>query len=133
MPLMIRNSRLSIRAEKIPHIHTNGSISGILCNGPFSHRVTHLQCTPSLLSILLDDPESRAALGTISTLLVGGEALPPALAARVGSGIRLLNMYGPTETTIWSSAADIDPAAADVSIGQPLAGTMIQVLDERGQ
>ena len=97
------------------------------------HRVTHLQCTPSLLSILLDDPESRAALGTISTLLVGGEALPPALAARVGSGIRLLNMYGPTETTIWSSAASIDPAAVDVSIGQPLAGTMIQVLDERSQ
>jgi natural product biosynthesis luciferase-like monooxygenase protein len=46
--------------------------------------VTHMQCTPSLAGMLAEDPDSLAAMGTLRKLLLGGEALPAALAARLG-------------------------------------------------
>jgi len=96
------------------------------------HGATHLQCTPSLLGLLLDQPEARAALSMLRVLLVGGEALPGPLAARARAAFSgaFLNMYGPTETTIWSTVADVDPVA--VSIGRPIAGTEVAILDEVG-
>ena len=50
--------------------------------------------------------ESRMALTRVQTLLLGGEALPAALvsgSAQIATSARIMNMYGPTETTIWSS------------------------------
>ena len=100
------------------------------------HGITHLQCTPSLLAMLLADPADRAALGNVGHLLVGGEALPPQLLAelrQVSSG-RLTNMYGPTETTIWSLSWEA-PLNLDgpVLIGAPIANTTIHVLDPAGR
>src|SRR5581483_7759229 len=69
--------------------------------------VTHLQCTPSWAWRLLADPVAAAdPMASLAHLLVGGEAWPPALAAQLHArvGGRLHNMYGPTETTIWSSS-----------------------------
>ncbi|MEU0009604.1 condensation domain-containing protein, partial [Streptomyces sp. NPDC006314] len=66
--------------------------------------------------------------------LTGGEALPPALAHQLrtaGEG-DVLNVYGPTETTIWSTAdvvAGEDGGPAAVPIGTPLANTRVYVLD----
>ncbi|MBD3765800.1 MAG: LLM class flavin-dependent oxidoreductase, partial [Rhodobacterales bacterium] len=73
------------------------------------HGATHLQCTPSMARMLVMNDEARAALSGLQCLLVGGEALPPALAADLGraTGARILNMYGPTETTIWSTVAEV--------------------------
>ncbi len=97
--------------------------------------VTHLQCTPSLARMLVSDPESAAALGSLRELLVGGEALPLALAAQlgrtVGGGIH--NMYGPTETAIWSTTQLLGKNGGDVTIGRPLANTEIYLLDKHGQ
>jgi amino acid adenylation domain-containing protein len=94
------------------------------------HRVTHLQSTPSLARMLLDLPGGRAAIGSLRTLLVGGEALSPAVAAKLrGTGVgQIFNMYGPTETTIWST---MDPlrAPGDITIGRPIANTSLFVLD----
>jgi len=65
--------------------------------------------------------------------LCGGEALPRALAdqllPRVGT---LWNMYGPTETTIWSTTARIVPGTGPVSIGKPIANTQVRILDREG-
>lgn len=65
--------------------------------------------------------------------LCGGEALPRALIEqllpRVGE---LWNMYGPTETTIWSTVARITSAEAAVPIGRPIANTRCRVLDAEG-
>ncbi|NOK01767.1 MULTISPECIES: MupA/Atu3671 family FMN-dependent luciferase-like monooxygenase [Myxococcus] len=103
------------------------------------HGVTHLQCTPSLARALLSEPESVEALGGLQRLMVGGEALPGALAASLRTALpesaELLNMYGPTETTIWSSTARVAPeeTAAVVSIGTPLLRTCLYVLDARLQ
>ena len=65
-------------------------------------------------------------------VLVGGEALPEELAQRLlATGVTLWNMYGPTETTIWSSTGRV--GAGPVCIGEPIANTDLHVLDEAGR
>ncbi len=96
----------------------------------FRHHVTHMQCTPSLARLLVGDPSGRLALGSLQKFLVGGEALPPSLAAdlqKAGVG-EIYNMYGPTETTIWSTMEKLTPGV-DVTIGRPIANTSVFVLD----
>ena len=95
------------------------------------HGVTHLQCTPSMAGMLLQDDEARAALARIEVLLLGGEALPLSLAQelREATPARLQNMYGPTETTIWSSTDTVDPATGEVTIGRAIANTALYILD----
>ncbi|WP_327043995.1 LLM class flavin-dependent oxidoreductase [Microbispora sp. NBC_01189] len=95
------------------------------------HRVTHVQFTPSLASVLLADPATARALAEVDTILVGGEALTGTLASRLAATARgrVLNMYGPTETTIWSTAWQVADAEAGVSIGRPVANTTLYVLD----
>ena len=95
------------------------------------HGVTHLQCTPSLAQVLLLDQENTPAFANLRCLMLGGEALPEALAERflgLLTNGRLLNMYGPTETTVWSTTAQIR-AGSPVSIGSPIANTQIFLLD----
>jgi natural product biosynthesis luciferase-like monooxygenase protein/amino acid adenylation domain-containing protein/non-ribosomal peptide synthase protein (TIGR01720 family) len=97
------------------------------------HGVTHLQCTPSLLRALVEHPGACAALARLDTLLVGGEALDDELAARVRRLLpqtRVLNMYGPTETTIWSTIAEV--AEDPMTIGRPIANTCVHVVDSAG-
>ncbi|WP_225408514.1 non-ribosomal peptide synthetase [Stigmatella hybrida] len=96
-----------------------------------NHGVTHLQCTPSLASLLLEDSKTAHALGGLRTLVLGGEALPPALVSqlRQWTRARILNAYGPTETTIWSSTHEVAAAEEPISIGQPIANTELYVLD----
>ncbi|GAA0390346.1 hypothetical protein Acor_47020 [Acrocarpospora corrugata] len=90
--------------------------------------VTHVQATPSGWRMLLDSGYRDPAL----TALVGGEALGPELARRLrGSVGRLVNVYGPTETTIWSTAWEVPAKPAAVRIGAPIGGTQVYVLDER--
>ncbi len=101
------------------------------------HRVTHLQCTPSLAGALTPDPAALQALARLDVLLLGGEALPPSLASTLErSGVKhLLNLYGPTETTIWSSAHEVgaEDGATSIPIGRPLANTVLHVLDAKGR
>jgi natural product biosynthesis luciferase-like monooxygenase protein len=99
-------------------------------------KVTHLQCTPSMAGMLLADPDTRSALAGLEQMLVGGEACSPELARDLTAAVpgRLLNMYGPTETTIWST---IQPIRANgggpVPIGRPILNTRVYVLDRRGE
>ena len=94
------------------------------------HSVTHLQCTPSLASVLLAEAGAEALSG-LDRLLLGGEPLPAALAAEITAVLPsgLLNMYGPTETTVWSTTHAVSPSASTVPIGRPIAGTRVYVLD----
>ncbi|WP_164019628.1 non-ribosomal peptide synthetase, partial [Pyxidicoccus trucidator] len=94
------------------------------------HQVTHLQCTPSLARALMLEPPARQALSTLRQLLVGGEALPPALAAELAQVVpSVLNMYGPTETTVWSTTHGVDAAGGPVPIGRPIANTTLYILN----
>ncbi len=96
------------------------------------HKVTHLQCTPSMARMIAMNDDARAALGHVKTLMVGGEALPGALVADLGrtTGARILNMYGPTETTIWSTTETASAGEATINIGTPIANTQVYVLDD---
>ncbi len=96
-------------------------------------KVTHLQCTPSMARILVSDPVVASSMAGLNCMMVGGEALPPALLAdiRKMTKARVLNMYGPTETTIWSTTADVTQAA-EVTLGRPIANTQLYVLDPEG-
>ncbi len=99
------------------------------------HRVTHLQCTPSMARMLVMNDEARAALSGLSHIMVGGEAFPGTLAKelRDATEARITNMYGPTETTIWSSTQEAEPCEGTVSLGRPIANTSLYVLDESRQ
>ncbi len=89
-------------------------------------RVTMMQATPATWQMLVDDgwqgtPGLRA--------LCGGEALSRALAtAMADRTARLWNMYGPTETTIWSSCQEV-AAGGDITLGRPIGNTQMYVLD----
>jgi amino acid adenylation domain-containing protein len=90
---------------------------------------TFLQATPATWRLLLEGGW-RGDPGL--TLLCGGEALPRALADRLlDKGKALWNLYGPTETTIWSSAERVEPGELPVPIGRPIANTQLYVLDAR--
>jgi natural product biosynthesis luciferase-like monooxygenase protein len=99
------------------------------------HKVTHLQCTPSMARMIALNDDSRRALAGVKTIMLGGEALPGAQVAdlRKACGARILNMYGPTETTIWSSVEDVAGVEATTNIGTPLSNQQMYVLDEGGQ
>jgi natural product biosynthesis luciferase-like monooxygenase protein len=100
-----------------------------------AHGVSHLQCTPSMASMLVADASGRSALASLDAVLVGGEALPVALARELRSLVRgkLLNMYGPTETTVWSSVCDVEDVGEFVPLGTPIANTSLHVLDAAGR
>lgn len=95
------------------------------------HKVTHLQCTPSMAQMLVMNDEAREALGQIDHLMVGGEMLPGALADELLglTGGHVENMYGPTETTIWSTTQAATTGHGAISIGTPIANTQVYVLD----
>ncbi|HSF40168.1 MAG TPA: amino acid adenylation domain-containing protein [Thermoanaerobaculia bacterium] len=93
--------------------------------------VTHLQCTPSMARMLAADPPTLAALRSLDTLLLGGEALPASLVAEIRSGAtpRIVNLYGPTETTVWSASHRVLEARDPMPIGRPFANTGLHVVD----
>ncbi len=98
------------------------------------HGVTHLQCTPSMARMLHTNDDSRAALGRLKHLLVGGEALPGRLARDLLAEVpRVTNMYGPTETTVWSTTSEVTGTADVEGIGAPIANTTVHVLDDEGR
>ena len=94
------------------------------------HGVTHLQCTPSMASMLLEDPRATEALRSLKKLLLGGEALPLALVQQLEIEGEILNMYGPTETTIWSATDVVNKGENRVTIGRPIANTEIYIVDK---
>jgi amino acid adenylation domain-containing protein len=90
--------------------------------------VTHVQATPSGWRMLVDAGFNAPAV----TALTGGEALPPRLARELRPRVRrLFNVYGPTETTIWSSIAELPERVTDVTLGAPVGNTQLYVVDAR--
>ena len=92
---------------------------------------TLMQATPATWRLLLEADWEGPAVKA----LCGGEALPPELADRLRPRcMELWNMYGPTETTIWSLVHEItSPTDGVVPIGMPIANTQTYVLDKRLQ
>jgi amino acid adenylation domain-containing protein len=93
--------------------------------------VTHLQSTPSLARMIGINPDGLASLARLKKLFLGGEALPASLVRQLRQAFRgeMHNMYGPTETTIWSTTFPITGDSASIPIGKPIANTQVYVLD----
>ncbi|NOU17173.1 MAG: amino acid adenylation domain-containing protein [Bacteroidales bacterium] len=92
------------------------------------HKITVLQLTPSRLRQLLSRLGSPMQLKGVETLLVGGEEFPLQLleeARRAFTG-RIYNVYGPTETTIWSTYKEV--TEGPLSIGRPIINTQVRIL-----
>src|SRR5437667_3730482 len=89
-------------------------------------KATVMQATPATWRLLLEAGwQGDAKL----KILCGGEALPGSLAAQVLPHCsELWNMYGPTETTIWSAVSRVQPGRR-ISIGHPIANTQFYILD----
>jgi thioesterase domain-containing protein len=95
-------------------------------------KATVLQTTPSLLRLLATG--DRATKLPRMKLLIGGEELPRDLAESVlPLCSELWNLYGPTETTIWSTLARVETGQGSVPIGTPIANTRVYLLDAAGQ
>ena len=88
--------------------------------------MTVMQATPSGWRLLLEsDWEGVAGLKA----LVGGEALDAELAAKLRRRCaEVWNMYGPTETTIWSLVAQLEGGGDRITIGRPILNTQVYVL-----
>ncbi|HET7505625.1 MAG TPA: amino acid adenylation domain-containing protein, partial [Kofleriaceae bacterium] len=92
-------------------------------------RPTIMQATPSTWRMLVEAGWSGAP-GL--RMLCGGEAMTPGLASELRArGAELWNMYGPTETTIWSAVDRVGPGP--IAIGEPIANTELHVLDRNRQ
>ncbi|GAA3123836.1 non-ribosomal peptide synthetase [Streptosporangium carneum] len=89
--------------------------------------VTHVQATPSGWRVLLSG-DLPPVVG-----LTGGEPLPPQFARELRPRVeRLVNVYGPTETTIWSTAWEVPADPGEIVIGRPIANTVVHVLAPSG-
>ncbi|MFJ4986608.1 non-ribosomal peptide synthase/polyketide synthase [Streptomyces sp. NPDC088732] len=87
-------------------------------------KVTHVTLPPVMLAGLAAD-----SLPTVTTLVTAGEALRPDLVGRWTAGRRLVNAYGPTESTVCTTMAVLADDSAVPYIGQPIANTRVFVLD----
>jgi amino acid adenylation domain-containing protein len=81
--------------------------------------------TPSLLATCAD------TIPSAEVIVVAGEPCPPGLVERFAQGRRMLNVYGPTEATIAATWADSARGDDLTTIGRPLPGYRVHVLDER--
>jgi len=95
------------------------------------HDVTFLQATPVTWLLLFEAGwRGKPNLQAVCT----GETLPPELAAKLAPAVaRLWNLYGPTETTIWSTGYQVADGREPIMIGRPVANTRCYILDQRQQ
>ncbi|MBK9712870.1 MAG: amino acid adenylation domain-containing protein [Kouleothrix sp.] len=96
-----------------------------------SERVTMMQATPSTWRLLLETGwQGHPQL----TALCGGEAFPRELAQQLVERVGAVwNMYGPTETTIWSTCDRVTAGPGAVPIGRPIDNTQVYILNSRLQ
>jgi amino acid adenylation domain-containing protein/FkbM family methyltransferase len=89
---------------------------------------TIMQATPSMWRLVLQAGWNG---NPHLVMLCGGEPLPRRLAAELlPRGAALWNVYGPTETTIWSAMHRVTADAATVPIGRPIANTQLYVVNQ---
>lgn len=94
--------------------------------------ITLLQSTPSFIKLAMENAGTQNLLQSLRLLMLGGEPVPAGLVSTLQqqSNGSICNMYGPTETTIWSCIHEFEPAVAKVLVGKPIANTQIYILNK---
>ncbi len=95
--------------------------------------VNVLQTTPTKLRSFLLDPSDTAWLRRLRAIALGGEALPADLYRKLRelTDARIFNVYGPAETTVWSTIKEM--TSDEITIGKPIANTQVYILDQDQQ
>ncbi|WP_123062640.1 non-ribosomal peptide synthetase/type I polyketide synthase [Paenibacillus amylolyticus] len=98
------------------------------------HGVTHILSTVSRIKAFVENSEFAKALSHLRCVLTGGESVPAGLLTDIKkySSARVFNMYGPTETTIWSTTKELQQSGL-ITIGKPIANTELYIMDEQGE
>lgn len=120
---LISGARLAIAR---PEVSTDGTKLATLLE---EVEATLMQATPATWKLLLESEwGGRPAL----KMLCGGEPMSRQLAnSLLSKGGELWNMYGPTETTIWSTIARIEDDGKPITIGRPIANTQVFILNQQ--
>lgn len=124
LPLII-GGRVAIASREV--VSDGVQLSALLLNS----QATVMQATPATWRMLL----AAGWQGNKQLkILCGGEALPRQLANQLLQQCHSLwNLYGPTETTIWSTVHQVEFGDKPVSIGRPIANTQVYILDSQLQ
>ncbi|EPC8410314.1 amino acid adenylation domain-containing protein [Bacillus thuringiensis] len=93
-----------------------------------------MQSTPSRLKILLENEEFQESMNNMQLVLVGGEEVTSSLFKKWNKNkdTKIYNVYGPTETTIWSTIKLLEQDGK-ITIGRPLSNTSVYVLNKNMQ
>ncbi len=124
LPIIV-GARLVVASQGI--VSDGMQLSALLIDS----KATVMQATPATWQLLLaaswdGNPQLK--------ILCGGEALPANLASQLLQRCDCLwNMYGPTETTIWSAASEIKTDSKTIPISNPIANTQLYILDQYSQ
>jgi len=94
-----------------------------------SERPTIMQATPATWQMLLEAGWGEDCI--IKTVCSGGETLSKELANKLNNRAKnVYNLYGPTETTIWSTVKKVNTEDKIITIGHPISNTQVYILDE---
>jgi amino acid adenylation domain-containing protein len=120
-----------IAGARLRILGSEASLDGVLLAKEISRDATMMQATPASWRMLLDAGwEGTRRL----KVLCGGEALNDDLARSLANQSHSAwNLYGPTETTIWSSVEKLKKDPSGVSLGRPIANTQIYIFDCEGE
>ena len=90
-----------------------------------------VQMTPSRMQLLLNYDKELICLKSVKEIMIGGEAFPFGLLQTLQekTTARIYNMYGPTETTIWSTISNLT-YKDHIDIGRPIKNTEIYIMDD---
>ncbi|MCU0287502.1 MAG: amino acid adenylation domain-containing protein, partial [Acidobacteria bacterium] len=104
------------------------------------HRVTHINFAPAMFNVFISklDLRSIKQISGLTYIFLAGEALPPELVQRFrqfNTPIRLENLYGPTEGTVYVSGYSLSHwnDGPDIPIGKPLSNVRLYILDAEGR
>jgi amino acid adenylation domain-containing protein len=118
---------LSLGARVVLIRHESAADASQLAEKIKNSGATLMQATPATWRLLL---ESGWQGNKQLKILCGGEALPRELANQlIEKSASLWNMYGPTETTIWSTVHQVSSTEGPVLVGRPIANTRIYIID----
>ncbi|MFE1200054.1 AMP-binding protein, partial [Streptomyces olivaceoviridis] len=132
VPLLQGNRIDVVRANRAESIQY---VAELLTRG---NSYSFLKATPTYLDALLEHISALGGTALLSTIVVGGEALPSWLAEKAREicqgRVSVINEYGPTETTVGCTTfnVSIDTIGKDIPIGGPIANTEVFVMDRFG-
>ncbi|GKU77863.1 amino acid adenylation domain-containing protein [Paenibacillus sp. L3-i20] len=97
------------------------------------YNVSMMVVTPMRLKLMLKSRKDDRWLHCLTDIMVGGEPFIPEIWVQLKEfeGLRLFNVYGPTESTVWSTSGLISDSHP--SVGKPLSGVRIYIIDEHGR